>query len=1730
MHSSQSQDDFLRRICDASSRNDATTIASLLGCRRITSPCLEEPLLCFSQQAEILLESVFAPHSDGTVDSRRVQPHRLPENTRPEHAARALLIAPTAYEIPWKAACEFVAHLHAQDSNHNKDSANRSSSMNRSFLRSSVADIQSFLQQAVASWWEEDRKQTAANRAPRSVRPTGSGEKLSPRNPRHWILRLVSVVMKPLHQSDETDELSGNNAATATRPQTLRDNGHWTVPLELISTTISLSRDLESSLLDSCLDLVFRQPIRPDRILPWVNLASELRLFLRDDDWRALQLALKKVLSADPCPVHQQDLPGLSEGILSLCSALISKRNFQQEDLMPWKELVLQLLLVASGDLATFSTVETILESNLGALPTTALQQWTLISTTPVVAKNEDMPTWVHANMLLLVLRAVRNSGSQLVSKLVARALGGRDGLDLPAECWNRLVLLTVGRIERPKRKGRRTKSSSLAVEDLQRLLDGVTYAGSGRFERTDGTEATLLSAAGTVVFQSLFLGRQQQQQRSAHMYVMERAQAWVHTATAILESSRQEFEDSREYVLVLAVLITIFCEVPMARSSLVRCMVQSFSIESNLAHDALVASLHCLVISVVLQTKEDGHLLNPNNSELDQVADVFSKQLPMTLFFDLARALSPLPSARRALLAAARKGLQTPFETDLWWTVGTSCRGAKENIERLKCGLFALCTLVSSSEWGGLEVEAWKILSDAVVESKPPLPTAARTWLFSHLKELARDRSLCVDAAEHVLRACLVRLLSFFGSDQSGRVRFAPEKLFVVWDDRSEQASSQSKQIEDFVGLFDLVLTLVHYVAYWSSGKVEQRAILSLWRGKLLSLIYSWRKTESVVELDEVHEFRRAPTPTKCDDVDLLCNVAVQCVFAILRYVLEQKFVLEGVALSSSQEMAAMLVSQESRSLGLVNVDLLPAWMHQPSHGGAFSSTPSAFNKSQSKPLRIALCDMVTEFMIGTRWLFAPDDSDICLRDDELKQLSLGVSAIVAAKRKLTGSLHRDQHAKVLVASGTETACRIFEVLCASSLRPIETAISEEGNLEEIDEMVAAILDLCEVMTRLSEADSFDGKHRFERHFVVLWELYSSLCEEVSVVRFISYLESQHASWSDESQESASLRSIRCAGDIDSAVRRIRSTVLGVVLSYFSALNRQSWHRSASNGAANSNQSHVSLLNFVGALSHDLLLGLAGASGGLTSDLFLLYTDCIDACAGALTNLVPDMSQNERRSVWSVCTKAATSLETILCRVALKGSALFRKAAMLTSYILPSVSRLAVRSFLLDTTEGGTSDTCTPSVFAAVSLKQCLGVMKPGGGANVSSALDCDMLGDHSGAESDGVEGLRNIPAVVVVSPGAVPRGTARDANGANRQAQTSIQLGSEKVWSWAFSSALLAFEQTCGESQQTIQHTLPMFRSHQGAKTYFARRKEEVENIFETVGLVFKDTSQEGSAQDKREKTVCDSFSDPLTVQLPTAVKLRLNALLDRMLSVLQRAIQLIVKYYRSHAGFESITNRLALVEALVCVSAWLQQRTTGVEFTTGARRWYAAEKRRAALPQTKRQSHIAEASVLRRLPNTMFRIEELEESLLKTYQLFVVSKQTARKKRQSEVLREYASFIAGSEDDDSLSTHGSKLKAEPFQAMLLGKLNFLEEQRSVLEKELQGSSSDELAGGLSRKRKSAQEVERLVQREGRRRVVRSRNQIVDKWLQMDQNIGQDEGFDDDAYADLEDFLADG
>jgi hypothetical protein len=184
------------------------------------------------------------------------------------------------------------------------------------------------------------------------------------------------------------------------------------------------------------LDKVFGSSIHDACILPWLSLASDLKAQLRQNDWRVLLRKLEFAFSNVPCKIPPSDLPGIARSILVFlpngCASELQKR---------WRQLLPKLLTAASKDISTYSTVEALLRSTFSSLYTHDLLSWWTSLRTPL-----DCERWIAANIYLLFLHASQQSGSQLVTTMLAQALGTNDieNLNLPAKCWESLVQLQI--------------------------------------------------------------------------------------------------------------------------------------------------------------------------------------------------------------------------------------------------------------------------------------------------------------------------------------------------------------------------------------------------------------------------------------------------------------------------------------------------------------------------------------------------------------------------------------------------------------------------------------------------------------------------------------------------------------------------------------------------------------------------------------------------------------------------------------------------------------------------------------------------------------------------------------------------------------------------------------------------------------------------------------------------------------------------------------------------------------------------------------------------------------------------------------------------------------------------------------------------------------------------------------------------------------------------------------
>jgi hypothetical protein len=1650
-------DKVLIELCSAAGENDATQIAKLLGHRKRSSrppySSLHTPLLPSGPLAQDVLRQLA---DRCCLTSNDIAPFEL--------VGKALLLSPSIYETPWVAACELVKYLQQQAVLPNDDST---ASDRRS---SCVLDIQTFLQQTVALWWEEERKLTALS-TPTTVQqlhsPQGGGKPSSAA----WMTQLVELVMTPL--------LHNISNITAT---------NWTnTPLELIATTVALAKDLDESLFQTVLDQVVcccPSRIRPDAVLPWVHLCAELRLYLRPSDWNSVQQTLQNNARI----MTQEGLTSLAQGILSLSGevlrkSLASEAEMESLSLGLWQDLLMHVLWEAK-DASLFSTIETLLLSHLSALPSVALQLWTLALTTKNHPK-ETVPPWIQACMLLQVLRAAK--GSQLVSHLVARAVRSgttTESIDVTLHCWHQLVELT-GII----RKGKKQRYKQETVDDLKQAFVGLSYQGQGRFQGGDDEET--FSQAGALVFQSLFRGKTDSAETAL---ALERAQAWIRSASKVLDSSRHE---PLELAMVAAVFVTVYCEIPMSRSFLVRGMIEAYLEEVDLGNTA--ARVYCGVISIVLQNSRHADSL-VQSTEMEQVAQVFAKPLQLPLFMELVDALLTLPRARRSLLAAAQK---------YCCELSITSREAGSKTNRLQCGLYALAALLCSETWGEVEREAWKLLSTFLVSCTPPLSVTLRSWLFDQLRVMLKKGSFSTQSAQHLLRGCLSRLLVFFGPDKDGLQSFRPETAFVSWE------TTGSSETEDLPGLLGLIMDLVHFGSHGCDDDKSKESLVS-WQQRLFTILDgSGRRRDAQNGCSQSH-----PSVIEfCDDAQLPYHVALYGLSLVLQRVLKSSSSAAGRYASqpvSFEELKGLLAKQEVRDL---NCCELPAWLGPSTHVIGYS--PEHFSVDDPKKVALlcsAVADIVLEFLVGPRWPWSWRSN--MLRPGNRMPERAGV--ILSAQRSLregsafpgfTSVFHR------------QAVLATYEEILSGVVPSVAQAIQDEATLEEMDVQLSMILDICDFVREASGI--FVDCLSCWRFMKLLHEIYKCLCNESSCVRLISCLDRKlsgdaEQSSTEDRQHLSGLTSLRTEDDVDVFVRLIRNSVSKAISSVASATMKLSKEKPDELAVVSAREtwsfaSGSELPGLLRSLCQDMHDGVKGESGGLTFDLFMAFLVCVENITWLLKDCIttlPSLVEKNSELLLDV-TRSSRFLEEIFAFPIFNQASVFKKLLMVSSSVLPSLTRAVLRSNLsmkdasLKSFDGSNGHV----FFATRCFIQCADVLyRVAKGDDILWEGDFDDDDDVASCSSkQGDKGSESANANQVV---LAARGTST-ANGSSSRRGAAVKSGShpliflhERSWTWASCTALHALDDYLVESYLLIQDAGPCVSADVFVKRYFRWRVDEFRECLSALCLPFKDvetSSSEATRGSAKPRRLC-------AMSLPGTGKARFCAVLERFFLVLIRSTKMICKLLQSASRIVPEEDMaLSQLEALCCLSSWLTTGTSKVDdITCGLRSWHQCEKSSYEV-SVGRGVHAAEDAVLRKLPRVESRVDELETSL-RTLSQTLKDARFSTKQKSKGVL------------DDINAIVKSHPATKDFAHMVSGKL------KMVAEGQLSLDSEAGVGPNAGRKRKVTAHMQKRLKRERRRPTVRSRNDVVDKWLQMDKEMCDGEAYGEDAFADLEDFIVDG
>ena len=1463
------------RAIEAARTSDAALVASLLGCKRFLFSSLDEPL-----------------HPSTALATR------LLDRSSNQRCWKTLMMIPASYETPWRAVCQIV------EESHSKTDSWRD--------LTGIQLVKTFLHQTISTWWKQERE------AKHNLSAERSSLQILPRD---LLLELTDVVLKPLLDEDEFRKKS-----------TAR---HWVGSLDLIATIVSLCRELEgahsddgkASLSGKVLDKVFGSSIHDACILPWLSLASDLKAQLRQNDWRVLLRKLEFAFSNVPCKIPPSDLPGIARSILVFlpngCASELQKR---------WRQLLPKLLTAASKDISTYSTVEALLRSTFSSFYTHDLLSWWSSLRTPL-----DCERWIAANIYLLFLHASQQSGSQLVTTMLAQALGTNDieNLNLPAKCWESLVQLQI-----PASETESSVNSCQTLEEVHELLLEVIYQGDGVFKHRDTLLETNFSTE--VVCKSIFFGDRNVEKRSNRVHASERAQLWVDASNQELKRHSRALSTGmgstkEQTQMAVLIVVTIYCEIPESRGSLVR------MIAHHIVDGSMEASLHCIALKMIVQTfQEKAVKFSMKDDDFNQFADVFRQPLEENVFFDLADALNPLCALRPSMILHARKMLNTPI---VWWDTESS-RGTRKEYKGIRCALHILCCLIGLNDVVGSE--AWVLLSDIIVINKPALPLSVRSWFLKRLAVSVKKRQYSETMMGFLFRACLVRTLHFFDDEADGIV-FAPSRLFVTWG----TGPVRTNQHECLQDLLLVIIELAEHNIEVSPNKHIPALLCAL---------------SAEMGPTSLHNGPGGATyHNYCynwDGVSDCCTttkITVACLLAIYRTCVCSSHGIETPPVKFTEDLCkanhvgiwrSQLVEEERVQSPKFNTSP-QLWI---ALSGAEKTERCNLDVEEIGVVLHSLCNFFLDFLMSPVWgslLYNKGASDI----------ARAFSFIVKKKRNLTDCSERITNGNwVSEDSMPHTICKFISY----SSQLFQTLIQDRKRPpDEAESILAAVLDCCSLLTRQFESPNFRvSKDLLVKILCAVLALYRAVGTEETSINLISYLEERFMLDTKRHSFRASfLKDISTDKDVDDVIRCIRCSILNLLAS---CLDKMKDLQPATLASVSED-----FASGLGILCKDLRKGLEGDSGGITDEMYRVFLDSIEGLLTISARIIDNLkSTDTANSIFRESLEGGFKLFDIICTFPVRSRSLFKRTLHLAIHSMPTLGKsLAGR----ETKEHA-------EIFSSVNrthvvMRQCLPLLEklnkhiqipskeiPWCFIAGSDHVSVDLEDNKDGADDlsmDSQTSFKGVPSEVAVCLIDAAHKQERNAS------SMKLQLPAPTHLYWALEAAVNSMELACEESL-TIMRSPQLSNQASGLHV-----RERVEYLRESLSCVYQVL--------KPRKTSGLFEGTSLARGLPKTTKMRVCSLLAKLIATFQKAVNAVEEYVEKGSQPREI-----VAESLTVMSTWFSTTIMdNDELVTLFRQWLKAENREKSDSINDIANH-SKDHVSSRLLRIAIHADQLERSL--------------------------------------------------------------------------------------------------------------------------------------------------
>jgi len=692
------------------------------------------------------------------------------------------------------------------------------------------------------------------------------------------------------------------------------------------------------------------------------------------------------------------------------------------------------------------------------------------------------------------------------------------------------------------------------------------------------------------------------------------------------------------------------------------------------------------------------------------------------------------------------------------------------------------------------------------------------------------------------------------------------------------------------------------------------------------------------------------------------------------------------------------------------------------------------------------------------------------------------------------------------------------------------------------------------------------------------LWKVYAVMASESGSSRFIRFLDERLVR-----SKGAGLPDlmIESHDDIDELVRGTRIAVLSSLASVIKtfAIHCQ--------GPA-TDMSLELLLSTVTVLSTDLYRGLHGKSGGITRNVFLAYLTAIDACVETVLSMGHEAirieiesSSNHKASLinaYAMCEISSIHLWNIPCKFCLDQEARTFKTTLDISLSGMQSVRRHIDFVLAYTAMDVRVDVHQRIDSVTIAANKCLNALRDGSSMSRSRKRASSKISEDESSRDessdDSYESDDNESSFVDNSSQGTTKKALMAVWGSAPEttrmpiAFRNLQVNTPTAWSWTQTVVFVAIETNWMESQTIIKAKNLKPILHEGSELvpYVTHRHQELTaslscatSFLERVNkskakdkdkeslrgddISSSDANDEREAEGQNEKGVQDTIMAEL---LSSTTKLRFCSTLERVAVTLRAAIRFMLILVKDHQS--PMTNEcrkdlpktdVRFAEALACYCAWASNSIDALSLTAGARRWYHNEKARYRVAKAKAKAagrHFDQDPVVRRLPKCVYQMEELEVSFQKLADaILTLSKKKKSDANSAQFLTSFDKIMPDAEDLSS--TTGSEWP-QSFAKVLSthrGKLASSESQLSSFDMALISfeDKQDDLSSGASlgkRKRRGGRntDIEQHL-RKAQRNILRSRNEVVDEWLDLDAN-NADRNSSLDAFVDLEDFLVEG